>query len=197
VIAAAATGPQGAARVYPGGVFRRSRARPALALAAATALTFALACTDRRAEGTPAYTRVEGRAPEVLGRGAGATLVVFWATWCPPCREELPGLLALARDPPPGISLLTFGEDEAEGPVRAFFGGAPPPELGLRPDAHRRAAEAFGVDALPAAFLVVNGALIARFEGPRDWRSSGMRRLLARLASEPSPREAPGAGVPR
>lgn len=171
--------------MYPDGVRPETRhAWLPLAAVAASALGCALACADRRAEEAPAYTRVEGPAPELPGAGAGATLVVFWATWCPPCREELPGLVALGRDPPGGISLLTFGEDEDEAAVRAFFGGAPPRELALRADLDRRAAEAFGVDVLPAAFLVVNGRMVARFSGPRDWSSPGMRRLLARLASE-------------
>lgn len=190
-----ASGPRGAARVYPDGVLRGARhLRPSLAAVALTALACALACTDRRAGETPAYTRVDGRAPELPGRGAGATLVVFFATWCPPCREELPSLLALSRDPPAGISILTFGEDDEEAQVRAFFGGPPPPELGLRADADRRAASAFGVEALPAAFLVVDGALVARFEGPRDWSAPGMRRLLARLASERSRGRPQGRG---
>lgn len=149
----------------------------------------ALACADAE---PPAYTRVEGLAPPVLGRD-GAVLVVFWATWCPPCREELPGLRALARDPPSRLSVVTFGEDDEEAPVRALFGGAPPPELGYRHDAGKRAAQAFGVDVLPAAFLVVDGRLVARFAGPREWDARGMRRLLAKLADEASPR---GGGVP-
>ncbi|HET8541099.1 MAG TPA: TlpA disulfide reductase family protein [Anaeromyxobacter sp.] len=140
----------------------------------------ALACADGE---RPSYTRIEGRAPDLVP-SSGATVVVFWATWCPPCRDELPGLRALARDPPPPIRLVTFGQDEDEGAVRAFFGGAPPEELGYRQDAGSRAATALGVDVLPAAFLVVEGRLVARFSGPRDWNSRGMRRLLAKLAGE-------------
>jgi cytochrome c biogenesis protein CcmG/thiol:disulfide interchange protein DsbE len=133
---------------------------------------------------------------------SGAVLVVFWATWCPPCREELPGLRALARDPPAAMALVTFGEDEDETPVRELFKGPPPVELGYRPDVERRAAPAFGVDVLPAAFLVVDGRLVARFSGPRNWSSRGMRRLLAKLVSEasrPAPGGAarPGVDVPR
>jgi thioredoxin-like negative regulator of GroEL len=119
--------------------------------------------------------------------GKGAILVVFWATWCPPCREELPGLRALARDPPAPISVVTFGEDEDEAPARELFGGTPPPELGFVHDRDGRAAAAFGVDALPATFLVIDGRLVARFSGPRDFSSRGMRRLLAKLASEAAP----------
>jgi hypothetical protein len=85
------------------------------------------------------------------------------------------------------MTILTFGEDEDETPVRELFGGAPPVELGYRRDIERRAATAFGVDVLPAAFVVVDGRLVARFSGPREWNSRGMRRLLAKLASEASP----------
>jgi thioredoxin-like negative regulator of GroEL len=156
----------------------------------AAAAAAALSCTDAE---PPAYTRVAGRAPQVVPR-SGALLVVFWATWCPPCREELPGLLALARDPPARIALLTFGEDEDPAAVEAFFRGPAPRELELIRDHDGRAASAFGVDRLPAAFLVVDGRLVARFSGPRDWDSRAMRRLLAKLAMErvaPSRADAP------
>jgi len=147
----------------------------------------ALACGDLR---QPPYTRLAGSAPAEWER-RGPALVVFWATWCPPCIEELPGLRALAGDPPAGIAVVTVAQDETAA-LHAFFAGAPPAELGLVRDEGHALARAFGVDELPAAILVVDGELRARFAGPRDWSSRGMRRLLARLVAEASPASPPG-----
>lgn len=148
------------------------------------AVVFSMAgCSEQPA---PAYTRVSGPAPAILQSGTAATLVVFWATWCPPCREEVGSLRALATDPPRDLSFVTFGQDEAESVVRDYFGGEIPTELNHRIDVAHVAAGAFGVDVLPAAFLVKHGRLLARFGGPRDWNSREMRRLLERLLDERS-----------
>jgi thiol-disulfide isomerase/thioredoxin len=165
-----------------GSYVARRMSVPRVNAAVLSALLLALAgCAEPE---PPAYTRLDGAAPEQVRARRGATLVVFWATWCGPCVDEAPSLVALARDPPTGISLLTVGEDETERPVREFFRGPPPVELGFRLDDEYALASAFGVEGLPVSFLVVDGRLVARFQGARDWSSRGMRRLLARLAAE-------------
>jgi cytochrome c biogenesis protein CcmG, thiol:disulfide interchange protein DsbE len=183
------------ASAYPVGVLRTSLR---LRFQIAAGLLAAFGCSE---PDHPSYTRLQEAAPRVEGIAAGATLVVFWATWCQPCREELPGLRGLATNPPSRMRILTFGEDDDIAHVHDFFGGVPPVELGYRRDAERRAATAFRVDNLPAAFLVVEGQLVARFAGTRDWNSRGMRRLLTKLASEasssPTLGSRPGVDDPR
>lgn len=140
------------------------------------------------AEGpVPLYVRLAGPAPSIADAPPSrAHLVVFWATWCPPCRTEAPSLRALADAPPRDVVVVVFSHDQTSQDVHRFFGGPPPPSWHLRPDPDTRIATAFGVEALPASILVVDGRLAARFAGARDWNSKEMRRLLARLVAEPA-----------
>lgn len=148
------------------------------------ALSVALsACREPPA---PAYLRVRGPAP-TLPAGVAlppTTLVVFWAAWCEPCREETPSLVKFANAAPAGLSVVVLSADESMAEVDAFFNGKPPAALHLRLDENGAVARAFGVDTLPTSTLVVDGQLVARFAGPRDWDAKPMRRLIERLLAE-------------
>ncbi|MHB8879816.1 MAG: TlpA family protein disulfide reductase [Myxococcaceae bacterium] len=141
-----------------------------------------------REEAQPPYIRLDEKAPAVPGAPPAQVLVVsFWATWCPPCREELPELTALARAAPGGLEVVAVSQDPELAPVERFLGGPADPSLHLRLDRDRALSAAFGVEKLPVSFVIAQGRLVARFDGPRRWNSGAMRKLLRRLGEQPSP----------
>jgi cytochrome c biogenesis protein CcmG/thiol:disulfide interchange protein DsbE len=157
-------------------------------------LSLLLLLTGCKSEPPPSYLRLGGAAPALVDvPEARALLVVFWAAWCVPCREETPGLLALAEEPPEGLQVVVFSQDPDLGAVEAVLGGPPSPALHLRLDEGERAAHAFRVDRLPTSILVVEGHLVARFDGARDWDSRAMRGLLEKLTREQPPGADKGA----
>jgi cytochrome c biogenesis protein CcmG/thiol:disulfide interchange protein DsbE len=170
--------------------------RGAAVLAAAVLLaSLAGACAEPEHR-PPPYVRLDAPAPRLEDvPAARALLVVFWATWCLPCIAETPQLRALAEEPPEHLSVVVFGHDQDVSAVREFFAGDPPPSLNFRLDGDGAVARAFGVDKLPASFLVVEGQNMARFSGPRDWSSPAMRRLLRKLISERLGAAARGQGA--
>lgn len=131
------------------------------------------------------YIRIDGAAPRLADAPtARALLVVFWATWCPPCREETSDLRALAANPPEGLRVVVVSQDTSGAAVEDFFKGPPDPALHLRLDTDQKLFNAFRVDTLPASFLAVDGQLRARFMGSRHWDDRDMRALLNRLIAE-------------
>ena len=79
-------------------------------------------------------------------------LVNFWATWCPPCRKEMPDLDALYRQfEPKGLVILAISDEEA-GKVQAYLAEhqvAYPVLL----DPGRKVNEEFQIDGIPKTFL--------------------------------------------
>lgn len=123
------------------------------------------------------------RLRDLRGR---VVLVNFWATWCVPCREEMPALEALSRElGPRGLTVVGVNFKESRAEVEAFVrehGLGFPMVL----DADGRTSQLYQVFALPATFVVDRqGALVGTVLGIRDWVGPGARAYLGRLLASP------------
>lgn len=102
---------------------------------------------------------------------AGIALVAnFWATWCPPCRVEMPDLDTVhRRNANRRLRIIGFCIDEDPNPVREFrlrvSVGFP-----LIIDVEQRLSRQIGITGFPTTLLVANTGLITEvLVGPRPW----------------------------
>ena len=107
----------------------------------------------------------------VSGRPA---VVVFWASWCGPCRKEAPEVAEVAREYGTKVSVISVnaGEDDTKARLAAKQWGMTWP-VGLDP--RRKAQTAYAVDALPLV-LVIDGEGLVRYRG--NGMPSDIHRLL-------------------
>ena len=128
-----------------------------------------------------AYRTVDGRWHRLSEHRGQPVLVHFWASWCPPCIEELPQVLALASDGPMRVLALSVDADWTS--VRRFLGEEPSPSVGIANSAE--AAEGFRFQALPRTYVIdTQGIIRMRFDGARDWSARSIRRLLTSSQTE-------------
>jgi len=97
---------------------------------------------------------LEGRTVRLSDLRGQVVLVNLWATWCPPCRAEMPDLAALYQTyKGEGFVILGVDDQERAQTVADFMARNPVPyPILLDPDS--RVARAYGVSYLPASFLI-------------------------------------------
>ncbi|MEF8792140.1 TlpA family protein disulfide reductase [Thiohalorhabdus sp.] len=112
-------------------------------------------------------------------------LVNFWATWCPPCREEMPSMQGLYEDlKNEPFEVLAVNVGEQEGDVFPFVHGELEAELTfpilLDPDA--KVIDRYPVRGLPTSFLVdKQGRLAYKAVGGRDMEGEAFRKAVLKL----------------
>lgn len=123
-----------------------------------------------------------------LSAPSGKLLVVhFWATWCAPCEEELPGLLAWWKEAKadPRIELVAVSVDEQWKTVDGFLAARKATELPLALDPKKSASSAFGTEKFPETwFLSPKGEILLHQVGPLDWSAPSSRSALKALVAQ-------------
>ncbi len=131
-------------------------------------------------------TSLDGKKVSLASLSDKVVLLNFWATWCPPCIEEMPSMIRLndklAKDP--RFVLLAVSADESWEPVRKFF-GEQAPRFTVVLDAKGELARKYGTTMFPETYVVKGGKIVGFIEGPRKWDEWYAEQYLRELLRTP------------
>ena len=129
---------------------------------------------------------LQGSAVSLASLKGKVVLVNFWATWCEPCREEMPSLQKLRKrmeQRPFEVITINYGEARERAVDFSTKLGLTLPVL---LDPGKNTAEAWKVRGLPMTFLVdARGKVRYWTFGERDWNDGPSVEIVERLLAEP------------
>ena len=127
---------------------------------------------------------LDGKPVKLSDYRGKVVLVNFWATWCPPCRREMPSMERLAQrlKEQPFVILAVNQQEEAD-QVFAFTGQLDPaPTFPILFDHDSRVSHAWNVLGLPASFIVdKQGRVVYRAMGGREFDHPEIEQTIRAL----------------
>lgn len=158
--------------------------RLALALVCALALPAAAQPLKRWSGPTPPLELVdlEGKRHRLADYRGSAVVLNFWATWCVPCRDEMPSLERLrASLKGRPVVILAVNLAEPDSRVRKFL-DAVPVRFPILMDRDAGVAKAWQAKLLPATYVIgPDGAIRYRHLGELDWSKPEVRAQIVEL----------------
>ena len=139
--------------------------------------------TDRTP--APAFTLPDLHgAPTSLASYRGhPVLLNFWATWCPPCRAELPDLQSIAQAKPNCLQVVGVSEGGDPPGALARFAENEHLTYPILLDSDDVGGNLYGVRTIPHSVLIdENGQTVGTFDGPLS--PTALERVLAKLPKQ-------------
>ena len=132
-----------------------------------------------------------GRSWNLADLRGRALLINFWASWCEPCREEMPSLQRLAASRAADLQVLTVNFKDPIASAQRFISQSGL-QLPVLRDEEGALARQWGVRVFPSTVLVdADGVLRSTVRGAIDWTGPVALRLL-----QPLLKRAPAAAAP-
>jgi len=114
------------------------------------------------------------------------TLVNIWATWCLPCRVEMPAMERVYQElAPRGFKIAAVSIDEGSPDDVRAFGRELDLSFDLLQDRSTAVQQIFQTTGVPESFLInKDGIIVKRIIGAHDWSSPVNRALVERLLDD-------------
>ena len=136
--------------------------------------------------GTADFQSFDGAPLNLSDHHGKWVLLNFWATWCAPCRHEMPMLAGLQSElGGDDFEVLTIATGRNSPPgMQAFFEEIGVDNLPLHRDPKSELAREMGVLGLPITVILnPEGEEVARLRGDADWASDSAKAVLTSLIS--------------
>ena len=147
----------------------------------------------------PDFTVQDGDRRVALRSLRGKVVVLnFWATWCPPCVDEIPSLVKMQEQLRDQVTVLAVSVDEDEPTYRKFMRdyGAEG-LLGVR-EPSRASAALYGTTGFPETYIIDrNGIVQRKLVGPVNWTDPEMLAYLRQVAAGATTAPVAGAASSR
>lgn len=126
---------------------------------------------------------LKGEKVSLAALSGKVVLLNFWATWCTPCRAEMPGMERLWRQyHDRGLAIVAISVDEGGEKRIASFVRRLNLSYPILLDPQSDTADRYDVSGLPASFLIDGeGRLIGRMVGGREWDKPEAVSLIEKL----------------
>lgn len=136
------------------------------------------------------FKRLDGNAASVADFSGRIVVLNLWATWCAPCKKEMPSLSRLqAAYPKDKVQVVALSVDRgADAKVRQFVDEEHLDGLDIYRDATMATPRTLELPGLPATLLIDReGKVAARVLGDREWDGAEARSVIDALLAEPAP----------
>jgi thiol-disulfide isomerase/thioredoxin len=117
---------------------------------------------ERKAVDPLTVRTIDGKDISLAGLRGKVVIVNFWATWCPPCREEIPDLIALQSKYKDQLQVIGVSQDEAPASMVAQFASEHAMNYPVVMDTPELERLFTNVHALPTSFVIDRDGRIAQ-----------------------------------
>ncbi len=123
----------------------------------------------------------EGHRVNPASFGGKILVLNFWASWCPPCVQEIPSLSVFQRRfASSGVVVVAISIDKNPQKYRSFLDKIRPSFQTAR-DGSSDISNQYGTFQIPETYIIKNGRIMRKFANAEDWTSDDITQYIQSL----------------